>query len=314
MPMFNCEKYIQTCIDSILQQTFKDFELIVIDNCSTDRSCKIIEKYSDPRIKLRRNKRKLSESENRNREFTLTSESIYIFQIDSRDAILPQTLEKFFDAAEKSQSDVVYSNSKFIVQDPNFKLNDKLKVSKQVTQNLQPRFLSENLIDRLQCEFIEHGIFNDEFGKLLRRDFLLESSICLPETISNLAVLIKARRAQVIDFCGYLYRQRIESNPQNVLKESLKNLPEIVAEIEDHLQNLSLENQLILKSQVIFECLITRLMRFNLAMEKKDQILKEFFNSLNEMNPEIFRAVFESFMIFATQCSNSNRKSIFQLK
>ena len=57
VPMFNSEKFIQTCIDSILQQTFKDFELIVIDNCSTDRSCKIIEKYSDPRIKLHRNKK-----------------------------------------------------------------------------------------------------------------------------------------------------------------------------------------------------------------------------------------------------------------
>ncbi|MBR1421633.1 MAG: glycosyltransferase family 2 protein [Selenomonadaceae bacterium] len=311
----NSERFIECCFDSILVQTSQDFEIIVLDNCSNDRSLKILEKYSDPRIKLFHNLRTLGDIENQNRALTLTKDSKYIFQISPSDAILPKTLETLVNAAEESQAEVVYMNSYFVATAPNFKLNNQLKVQKQLAKNPTPRFMSQNLIDRLQSEFLEHGIFNETFLRLQRRDFLLENSICLPETISNLAILLKTQRAQVIDFCGYVYRRKTESNPQNVLKDTLKNLPELIENMEKLLQNLSLENRMMIESQVIIDFLISRLMHFNLTLEKKDAILKEFFNSRNEMNPEIFRTIFESFMLFATQCSNPspNRKSIFQL-
>ena len=66
IPMFNCEKYIQTCIDSILNQTFEDFELIIIDDFSTDQSLKIVESYQDSRIKLFRRARNFGRSSARN--------------------------------------------------------------------------------------------------------------------------------------------------------------------------------------------------------------------------------------------------------
>ena len=45
IPMYNAEKYIGDCLDSIFAQTFQDFEIIVVDNCSTDNSCKIVENF-----------------------------------------------------------------------------------------------------------------------------------------------------------------------------------------------------------------------------------------------------------------------------
>ena len=45
IPMYNSEKYIGECLDSILNQTFQDFEVIVVDDCSTDNSCTIVENY-----------------------------------------------------------------------------------------------------------------------------------------------------------------------------------------------------------------------------------------------------------------------------
>ena len=45
IPMYNAEKYIGECLDSILAQTFQDFEIIVVDDCSTDNSCAIVENY-----------------------------------------------------------------------------------------------------------------------------------------------------------------------------------------------------------------------------------------------------------------------------
>ena len=47
IPMYNAEKYIGECLDSILAQTFQDFEIIVVDNCSTDDSAKIVESYAE---------------------------------------------------------------------------------------------------------------------------------------------------------------------------------------------------------------------------------------------------------------------------
>ncbi len=46
IPMYNAEKFIGECLDSILNQTFQDFEVIVVDNCSTDNSAKIVEDYA----------------------------------------------------------------------------------------------------------------------------------------------------------------------------------------------------------------------------------------------------------------------------
>ena len=45
--MYNAEKYIVECLDSILAQTFTDFEVIVVDDCSTDNSCAIVESYAN---------------------------------------------------------------------------------------------------------------------------------------------------------------------------------------------------------------------------------------------------------------------------
>ena len=45
IPMYNVEKYIGECLDSILAQTFDNYEVIVVDDCSTDNSVKIVESY-----------------------------------------------------------------------------------------------------------------------------------------------------------------------------------------------------------------------------------------------------------------------------
>ena len=55
MPVYNCEPYLREAIDSILQQTFSDFEFLIINDASTDASEEIILSYTDPRIKYVKN-------------------------------------------------------------------------------------------------------------------------------------------------------------------------------------------------------------------------------------------------------------------
>jgi glycosyltransferase involved in cell wall biosynthesis len=68
MPVFNGEKYVSAAIESILHQTYRNFEFIIVDDCSTDHSLTILEKWrgKDRRIKLFRNKKQLGISRSRN--------------------------------------------------------------------------------------------------------------------------------------------------------------------------------------------------------------------------------------------------------
>ena len=52
MAVYNCDKYLREAIDSILNQTWNDFEFIIVDDGSTDNSLQILRGYSDPRIKV----------------------------------------------------------------------------------------------------------------------------------------------------------------------------------------------------------------------------------------------------------------------
>jgi glycosyltransferase involved in cell wall biosynthesis len=67
IPVFNGEKYIRECIASVLSQSEGDFELLISDNCSTDRTLDICREYSDPRIRVLHNSSNVGSIENFNR-------------------------------------------------------------------------------------------------------------------------------------------------------------------------------------------------------------------------------------------------------
>src|SRR5882757_4680077 len=68
VPVFNAEKYLPECLDSILMQDFSDYELVISDDCSTDGTTAVIERYAakDPRIRWWRNPANLKQAANLN--------------------------------------------------------------------------------------------------------------------------------------------------------------------------------------------------------------------------------------------------------
>ena len=91
--VYNGEKYIREAIDSILNQTYKDFEFIIIDDGSTDNSVKIIESYKDSRIKLYKNEKNMGLSYATNRGIEL-AKGEYIALVDHDDVYYNTRLEK----------------------------------------------------------------------------------------------------------------------------------------------------------------------------------------------------------------------------
>jgi glycosyltransferase involved in cell wall biosynthesis len=95
MPVFNSELFVAEAIESILNQTFKDFEFLILDDTSTDKSSRIIKDFEqqDSRIKVYQNEKNLGVVESRNKLISL-SKGKYIAWLDSDDIAFEKRLEK----------------------------------------------------------------------------------------------------------------------------------------------------------------------------------------------------------------------------
>lgn len=93
LPAYNAEKYIKEAVDSILSQTFGDFELIVINDCSKDSTEQILLSYTDPRLVYVKNEENLGVAGTLNKGLKL-AKGQYIARMDADDISLPQRFEK----------------------------------------------------------------------------------------------------------------------------------------------------------------------------------------------------------------------------
>ena len=93
MPVYNAEKYLNETIDSILDQTYDDFEFLIIDDGSTDRSLQILNSYNDPRIKVFKNEKNIGYIQTLNKLLEL-AKGEYIARQDNDDISFPNRIEK----------------------------------------------------------------------------------------------------------------------------------------------------------------------------------------------------------------------------
>ena len=102
MPVFNGERYLLEAAESILGQTYRDFELIISDNCSTDRTRDICESLAarDSRVRYYRNEQNLGAAPNYNRVFALSSGE-YFKWADYDDVIAPSFLDECVDVLDR---------------------------------------------------------------------------------------------------------------------------------------------------------------------------------------------------------------------
>lgn len=92
IPVYNGEAFIAAAIDSVLQQTYRDFEIVVVDNQSTDNTISIVKKYADPRIRLIKNDTNIGMIPNWNKAMN-EARGTYIKILPADDYIYPTCLE-----------------------------------------------------------------------------------------------------------------------------------------------------------------------------------------------------------------------------
>lgn len=114
IPVYNTERYLTECLESILKQSFKDFEAIVVNDGATDKSAGIIEDFArkDSRIVVLRQENK-GLSEARNAGINIAKGNWITF-VDSDDTIAPSFLEILIHEAKKHGADIACSGKQFL--------------------------------------------------------------------------------------------------------------------------------------------------------------------------------------------------------
>lgn len=116
MPVYNAEKFLKEAIDSILNQTFKDFEFLIINDASTDRSKEIILSYKNPRIRYFENKKNLGVARTLNRGLRL-AKGEYIARMDADDMSLSNRFELQYKEMEKDKEIAVLASNYDVVDE-----------------------------------------------------------------------------------------------------------------------------------------------------------------------------------------------------
>jgi teichuronic acid biosynthesis glycosyltransferase TuaG len=142
MPAYNCEKYVVEAINSVLAQTYRNWELLVLDDGSKDKTLQIIEEFSqkDSRIKALPNGKNMGVSATRNRGIELASGEWIAF-LDSDDMWKPEKLEKQFEIVEKEAAEFLFTGSSYINEEGEpykgiFEVPEKITYKKLRNQNV----------------------------------------------------------------------------------------------------------------------------------------------------------------------------------
>jgi len=169
MPCYNASSYIAQSIESVLNQTFKDFELIVVDDASQDNSLSIIENFSrmDDRVKLVSLSENVGASSARNSAIQISTGK-WISILDADDVFMPDKLERQYEAIKNSRLNVVLIGSNCSHIDA---YGDKIGSFKYPTSSFLLKHNLRNMLKfpphsslvYLSSAFFEAGGFNSKF-------------------------------------------------------------------------------------------------------------------------------------------------------
>lgn len=219
VPVYNAEKYLHRCIDSILMQTFADFELLLINDGSTDLSSAICDEYalSDSRIKtIHKPNTGVSSTRNRGLE---ESQGKYIIFLDADDFWYVNTaLEQLVEIAEKYGLDVVRGEYKAVDQDGNDLFERPLTKEKQQIAN--QILTSGQFYTQIMCgeNFLVLSLFKRESIGNIR---LNDKRSFLEDMEFYAELLLQPLRCVFIPMRFYAYR-KVDSSASHIPK--VKNL------------------------------------------------------------------------------------------
>ena len=205
---YNLQDYIERCITSIVNQTYSNLEIIIVNDCSTDDSLEVITRLSklDNRLRLINNPENYGAGKSRKIGINLASGK-YIALIDGDDYISPGFLQELRNYAELYEADItsgniMYPSAKVITPDINIFESDQDKLT--FLQSEQKSFINNKLIKKTlwdKVPYCERRYIEDTFP--YHRLIYLANKIIIPDGISNEYYLYNSREASLTHEATY---------------------------------------------------------------------------------------------------------------
>ncbi len=207
VPVYNVEIYLRRCIESILKQTFEDFEVILIDDGSTDRSGRICDEYAkkDARIQVvHKDNSGVADTRNKGLEIVETE---YITFIDADDYVDSHYLETLYNLMKKYNGDLVISYHIVLQEDRGRKSKGRNRRDK--------RTCKEAIVSKAEvykAMLGNEGMITSVWGKLYHRNLFQTVRYPVGEIYEDMSVISeiveKSRRIVATSYSGYYYIQR----------------------------------------------------------------------------------------------------------
>ena len=224
IPVYNVEKYLNECLNSVCSQTFENLEIILVDDGSTDDSSKICDEWSakDSRVRvIHQLNAGLSEARNSGLKYC---KGDYILYIDSDDSIEEDLVESLMNLIEKHNVDIAMCTH-------------RLKVNGIVEKRPFNSKIITGTVNELLKFIFENGLWH-AWGKLIKRELALEAKF-IPRLIyedyeNNPRLLLNAKRIAISMDGRYIYSVRGDS----IMEQRKKSTDVDFAKITDELLKL----------------------------------------------------------------------------
>ena len=173
MPVYNAEEFLDKSVSSVINQTYKNLEILLIDDCSTDNSYNILKEYAnkDNRIKLFHNEQNKHVSATRNVGIK-NATGKYLYFIDSDDFIDNDYIEHLVKTAEKENADIVVNTNMYSCKNKRKKIHDLTRQFRTTPKD--------------DYKILANKFFPSVCNRLFKRELQIEYNILFPDGIKYL--------------------------------------------------------------------------------------------------------------------------------
>lgn len=293
VPVYNAEKYIESCISSIVNQTYKNLEVIIIDDGSTDDSFKILEKFKSlNNVKIIR---KVNDGLSNARNTGLCESSgSYITFVDNDDILDLNIYENAMRIINDKELDLLEFSVSIDFEDDGYSREERIPTT----------FLkSKSDISDGIPNIMNSGLFNYVWNKIYKASVLLENSIKFEKDASNYEDLLfnfncfeKIRNFYHLDMIGYHYKKRktesmvakYVNNNDIIIKDKRKELEKFIEKMGliENLEMTEIKNKLVVLNLEDFTINLFR-EKCDLSFKKKIKQVRK--NVLSEENRVLIR-------------------------
>lgn len=299
IPVYNTENYLRECLDSVVQQTLEEIEIICVNDGSPDNSREILMAYaeSDGRIKvIEQNNAGLSAARNAG---LAAAKGAFIYFLDSDDRIDPHALEILYGEASLKNLDILYFNGSTFYDDKKLeRQHQKFKNRYERNIELQDVTTGKQLYERMQsARTYNPNVVIQFFSKafLLRNELSFFEGILHEDTLFSLTCILKAERVSCIQ--DVLYKRRMRSDSimtQPIGAENLRGYFISLLEMLKLATHITHDNELEGVISDHLRLIYERTLEIFEDIPKNEKEL--FLTKLNESERFIFESFFRSYL------------------